>query len=167
MSEPAVARKPLQRASEQENDSCKNRKLNITGNYKGVLFTDKDQKEGTPATINVTGSRFELLSNTLRGTGLVSAVNNCGDTSIALKFTQVSGDEEQVVEHLKTGVSMDARVAAGGGEWRASAMMVDKPVVLATSRDRLGKLAGADLAFVICPPYPKCKRYPTCPCPEP
>jgi hypothetical protein len=158
-------------AQKQVNEPCKNRKLNLTGSYKGVLFTDKNQEKGTPATITVTENNFQLASDTLTGAGLISGVNSCGDVSIALKFTEASGqDAERVAELLKTSVSLDARTAGGGEvKWQASGHNVAmiSPVIWATARDKTGNFAGADIAFVVCPEHPKCKRYPTCPCPEP
>jgi hypothetical protein len=104
------------------------------------------------------------------GSGLISGVNSCGDVSIALKFTEASGEGfVNVADLLRTSISLDARKVGGGEEWQSGEKVsaAAKPEVWATSRDMLGNLAGADIAFVVCPDHPKCKKYPTCPCPEP
>src|SRR5690349_13548848 len=71
-----------------EDKRCKGEKLDLTGTYTGVLFVDKNQKEGTPATLTVSSDTFELTSDTLHGSGLISGVKSCGDIGIALKFTR-------------------------------------------------------------------------------
>lgn len=149
----------------QKNGRCKNAQVDLTGTFTGLLFTDKNQKEGTPATLDIKGNHFELTSDTLKGAGLISGVNSCGDLSVALKFTRAN--DPQV---LSTSVSMDARVVKGRvHQWKNEIGMIAsvEPIILATTQDEGGNLAGPDIAFVICPKYPLCKRYKTCTCPEP
>lgn len=158
-----------QPSSKEGDESCKNQKVNLTGTYKGALFTRKDQKEGAPGTIRVKGNWFELSSGILQGAGLISAVNNCGDVSIALKFVEATDEHgTDVTEFMKNSVSLDVRrLREQGIEFYSAEPPIDKPIIWATATDKSGKLAGADIAFVICPEHPKCKRYPSCPCPEP
>lgn len=154
-------------AQKQESEPCRGQKLDLSGTYTGVLFTDKNQKEGTPAKLTVSDNDFELTSETLIGSGFVSGVNSCGDVAIALRFTAARGQGDSA-KFQGAVVSMEARVAGGHGEWNGEKMMSAKrPIIWATARDNAGNLAGADIAFVICPEYPKCKKYKTCPCPEP
>jgi hypothetical protein len=151
-------------------DICKEQTdLDLSGTYDGVYFLDKRNKRGVPAKLKITGNTFELTSDSLNGTGLISAVNSCGETSISLKFTRATGYSElPLTDLLTTAISLDARAAGQGGRGEnIDSLQTDRAIILATARDRSGKLAGADIAYVICPPHPKCKRYPSCPCPDP
>lgn len=150
---------------------CKdNKQLNLTGKYQGVYFLGKDDREGTPATFQVDGNSFLLVSDNLKGGGTITAVNSCGDTSVALRFERATGEERAGMEDLLGSmISLDARRVGAPEATMGNVQTLDanQPIVLATSFDRQGKLAGPDFAFVICPPYPACKKYPKCPCPEP
>jgi hypothetical protein len=135
-----------------------------------VYFLDKDDKKGVPATLTITGDTFDLTSDSLKGSGLISAVKSCGDTSIALKFGHAIGEATATIASLlRSSISLDTRIAGGtmSSYDDFESLHTDRAIILATARDDAGRLAGADIAFVICPPYPKCKRYPSCPCPDP
>lgn len=155
---------------QRQKSGCKQRELEITGTYNGVLFIDKNQKEGKPAKIIIQGNSFELTSDSFTGKGLISASKICDDTSIALKFTQAKAlNNIDFESFLSSGISLDARVV-GTGTPRVSAideLTSANAIVLSTTRDQAGNFAGPDIGFVICPDYPRCRRYPTCPCVSP
>ena len=148
---------------------CKRQEqLDLSGTYSGVYYLKENEKE-VAATLRIAGNSFELVSDSLNGRGVISAVNSCGETAISLRFLEASGEGAETRTSLMgSAISLDARTAgAMMSHGDIESFRSNRAVVLATARDRSGKLAGADIAFVICPRYPKCKRYPSCPCPDP
>lgn len=164
----AEIKEPQSPQQKNPKENC-TRELDLTGQFNGLVYTDKNQKAGEFATINVKGATFELASSKFKASGIISGVNTCGDASIALKFTTVTDSTEPLVSDLlNSGVSLEARVVKGDDKWVSlESVTSDKAVVLATAKDKDGNYAGPDVAFLLCPEHPSCKRYPTCPCPEP
>lgn len=147
---------------------CKRQdQLDLSGTYSGVYYLKENEKE-VAATLRIAGNSFELVSDALNGRGVISAVNSCGETAISLRFREASGEGAETRTSLMgSAISLDARTAGAMSRGDIESFRSNRAVVLATARDRTGKLAGADIAFVICPSYPKCKRYRPCPCPDP
>ena len=143
------------------------RKLDLSGKFHGLVYIDKDEKPQL-ATLAVENNLFSLEAGELKGSGIVSGVNMCGDSKVALKFTKTNDPRFQYV--LNTGISLDARII-GGDDWSAETSVREvskyRPVVFATARDINNHFAGPDVAFLICPEPPECKRYPRCPCADP
>jgi hypothetical protein len=165
--ERAASRKPC--------DPSISEKPNLSGKYNAVLITGVEDG-GIPIQFQIAGDSFKMiLSNangdlgSTAGEGSITAVNTCSATSLAMKFHYLDSDLVGDIKAQGTSVSLTASQVGAPmlTRFRVSSFLTGAPVVLATARDTTGKLAGVDMAIVVCPEYPDCLKFPKCACPIP
>jgi len=146
--------------------------VDLSGEFNAVVFTDKQLSEGKHLRFQIEGNSFKLVSDgTTIGQGMIAAVNTCGYTSIALRFESIAQELSTKSEFMRSAISLEARpvrsLTMKSTTKSQFGHLSNGAIILATTRQNNGALAGADLAILICPEYPDCLKYPKCSCPSP
>lgn len=133
----------------------------ISGDYKGVLYTGKD-REGEYGSLKIEGDgdfTLEVPSGTFRG--VITAATTCGETSFALRFTEAPPGVTVPSQTFSLyGHKIGSPVGYGLENLESAAK--SNAVVLGAKGE-----SQVSFAFLSCPQtYPEC--YPVrerCPCP--